>query len=183
MWVVFDKLILFQFSQLLEVPYYRFEDLDFVSPNRRFGTQLQTPHKPLYCIRGKHFITYENLTTPTRFVVFLPEHRFGKRVEIDMEHDPEAIESINHQLYLYGLQHELDPIYITLELCQTKQPRDDNYVLDILQNFDYLLLLIRGFAWLKQRLFSARISYENFKTVLPYFVIFFIIGLLTAIVP
>lgn len=168
----------------MELPYYRFEELEFVNPNRRFRSHLQSPSSSLMePIRGKYFINFENLMTPTRFVVALPEHRFGKRVEIDLENDPDAIELINLQLYLYECHHDNDPNIISLDTYEIEQPRDDHCIWHGIKSFDYFSIFINGFTLMEHGLFKARMSKENFGAVLTYFLIFCVLGLLAVIFP
>lgn len=166
----------------MEIPYYRFEELEFVNRERRFRSYLQSPLNLMEPIRGKYFIDYENLMTPTKFAMTLPEFRFGKRVEIDLENDPDASEMINLQIILYEIQHENDPNIISLETYEEEQPIDDNlHIWNGIQSFDNFSKYIKEFAIMKHGQFRARMSQGKFTAILIYFLIFFVIGVISVI--
>ncbi|KAH8397877.1 hypothetical protein KR222_004724 [Zaprionus bogoriensis] len=158
------------------------EQLGFAHPIRNYWSQLEACN--LIDSMQKHFLRIENLMTVSKFVTVMPGPRFGHRVEIELENNARAIELISLHLYLFELEQELDLSVSmpSLEPNQLHQQMLDDFAgSGICDSFD-CVPISQGNTLRVQCPLWGRKSGKLIKFILIYFVVFCIIGGLSALI-
>lgn len=113
--------------------------------------------------------------------MILPGPSYGNRAEIDLIDNPQAMEMIHLNLYLFELQREVDQNYVWRSLEPELQPSDDEFVGSDLLNSNISISVSKDGMLLGTQSVSVQRSKKMFIIVLTYFVFFCLIGFLSAL--